>query len=231
MNSRNEFEYRIKIVIIGPVAVGKSSLLKVLCDESFTTEHVSTIGVDYGTISLEKEKKQYKFCLWDTSGNKSFLPITRSYFNGSVACLLLFDLNDPQTFQNAIEWYHKYRYKCPDNLVILIGSKVDKMYKTCSLYKNSPLTYGKIGEDSVRQFIEEYQLPYIEVSSLTGQNVSELKDLIINDINLKITTGKLKPNETVGLSIHKIEKGYAKPYKHNPKKKKPKEDIGCCTIS
>ena len=92
MSSGNEFEYRIKIIIIGPMAVGKSSLLKAICNESFATEHVSTIGVDYGTISLKKESKQYKFCLWDTSGNKTFMPITKSYFNGSVACLLLFDL-------------------------------------------------------------------------------------------------------------------------------------------
>ena len=103
------------------------------------------------------------------------------------------------------------------------------MYKTCSLYKNPLLTYGKVGENDIRNFIEEYQIQYIEISSLTGQNIEELKNLIIDNIDSKIATGKIKPNETVGLTIHKINKGYTEPYKYNSKKK-GKDSIGCCMI-
>jgi small GTP-binding protein len=234
MNPKNGFEYRIKIVIAGAVAAGKSSILRALCNERFTSEHITTIGVDYGTITLKtndnkKERRQYKFCLWDTSGHKSFMPITKSYFGHSTACILVFDLTDMNSFTESIEWYEYYVSMCPGNTVILVGTKVDKINKSEIKQENAKLTYGFIGEDKIKDFIND-DIPYLEISSFTKQNITELKDLIINDVNTKIVNGQLVPNTTIGLTMHKLENNEPSPYKYNPTGKKQKESVGCCTL-
>ena len=44
--------FRVRIVIVGDVGVGKSCLIKKFCDsEKFVTTHAPTIGVDYGSKS------------------------------------------------------------------------------------------------------------------------------------------------------------------------------------
>lgn len=225
MKTQNNYEYRVKIVIIGPQAVGKSSLLSALCNETFSTEHITTIGVDYGTISLKKENKQYRLCLWDTSGNKIFMPITRGYFNDSIVCIIMFDLNDISTFQQANEWYHTYIDKCPNTIIILVGSKVDKIKK--SLTQES-YTYGLIGKKLIDDFVHKNHLIYMEISSLTHYNITELKNTIIDNINEKISCGILKPNETVNLTMYKINKYSTN--KQHIKHGKHKENIGCCIV-
>jgi DnaJ homolog subfamily C member 27 len=39
---------RLNILSLGDAGVGKSSLIKRHCEDNFTEEYVSTIGIDYG---------------------------------------------------------------------------------------------------------------------------------------------------------------------------------------
>lgn len=42
-----EYDYLFKVVIIGNSSVGKSSLLRRFCDDSFQESYLATIGVDF----------------------------------------------------------------------------------------------------------------------------------------------------------------------------------------
>jgi small GTP-binding protein len=225
--NRNTYdEYRIKVVIAGPTASGKTSLLSSICGLNFPIEHRSTIGVDYGTVTCQKEHKEYKFCLWDTSGDKTFIPITKSYFSYSIACILVFDLTIPNSFYTAIKWLDEYHMISPNNYVILVGNKVDKMFNSLIPVVTDKLTYGKIGETEIKKFTEENNIPYIEVSAKTKQNVSELTHLIINHVNLKIAEGELVPNQNTGLTLHQISRDEFNPYQQ----KNTKPNLACCHI-
>ena len=46
-------DYLFKVLIIGDSNVGKSSLLVRFADDSFYTEYISTIGVDYRIKTLK----------------------------------------------------------------------------------------------------------------------------------------------------------------------------------
>jgi small GTP-binding protein len=219
-------EYRIKVVIAGPSASGKSSLLSSICGLTFPIEYRSTIGVDYGTVICKKEDKEYKFCLWDTSGDKTFMPITKSYFSYSIACILVFDLTIPSSFYNAIKWLDEYKKISPNNYVILVGNKLDKIFNSLIPVVTDKLTYGKIGETEIRNFTQQNNIPYIEVSAKTKQNVSDLTHLIMNHINLKITQGELIPNQNTGLTLHQISRDEIGPYQ----KRNNKPDLACCNI-
>jgi len=43
---RKDYDYMIKLLIIGDSGVGKTCLLMRFCDNSFTNNHLTTIGID-----------------------------------------------------------------------------------------------------------------------------------------------------------------------------------------
>ena len=43
----DDHAYLFKIIVIGDVSVGKSSLLRQFCSRAFDEKHQTTIGVDY----------------------------------------------------------------------------------------------------------------------------------------------------------------------------------------
>ena len=57
-----------KVIIVGPQAVGKSSILFRLSEAKFNTAYFSTIGVDFTTYSSQINNKPYSLQIWDTAG-------------------------------------------------------------------------------------------------------------------------------------------------------------------
>lgn len=218
-------EYCFKIVIVGPSESGKSSLLKAFKSEPIPKNHISTIGVDYEYIRLNKKNIPYKLCFWDTAGSKLFATITKSYFQYSVLCLLVFDLTNPNSFSEIIQWYEEYKKLQPDNPIILIGNKLDKtqnyIINNTNNQNKQNITYGDIGK-SIETFINTYNLPYIEVSAKNNINIQETIQYIINDMNVRILSKNIDPNTHKGISMTKISHGQHIPYHYNESEKQEK---------
>lgn len=82
MNVSYLFDYDIviKVLIVGDSGCGKSCMLMKYADESFSPEHISTIGVDFKITSLERNNKKIKLQLWDSAGQERFRTITSTYY-------------------------------------------------------------------------------------------------------------------------------------------------------
>ena len=59
---------KIKCVFLGDGAVGKTSLLLRFSDDIFSTNPLSTIGVDFKIKTLKVDDKLIKIQIWDTAG-------------------------------------------------------------------------------------------------------------------------------------------------------------------
>lgn len=62
--------------------VGKSCLMLQFTDNKFKQENDPTIGVEFGSKTINSKNKVIKLQIWDTAGQESFRSITRSYFRG-----------------------------------------------------------------------------------------------------------------------------------------------------
>lgn len=158
-------EYTFKCIVIGPGAVGKSSLVRRLIENRFELSYKFTIGVDFLAKTVEYEKGKYaKLSIWDVGGQERFKALRRSFYEGTHGALLVFDLSRANTFHKMKDWLTDLgsiiEKKIP---IIIIGNKADLLPEIGEvLDRNEP-----------KQFAEAEESIYIETSAKTGDNVEK----------------------------------------------------------
>lgn len=109
------FDYLFKIVLIGDMSVGKTSVVQRFKNGSFIDRQGTTIGVDFtmktlvvgksitllnGSIIPISDGKRVKLQIWDTGGQERFRTITQSYYRSANGIVLCYDITSPQSFQS-----------------------------------------------------------------------------------------------------------------------------------
>jgi Ras-related protein Rab-2A len=51
-----------------------------------------TIGVEFGNFVMKIDNKLVKLQIWDTAGQESFRSITRIFYKGSNAVIIVYDV-------------------------------------------------------------------------------------------------------------------------------------------
>ncbi|KAK8454013.1 hypothetical protein SEVIR_5G379900v4 [Setaria viridis] len=124
--ARADYDYLIKLLLIGDSGVGKSCLLLRFSDGSFTTSFITTIGIDFKIRTIELDGKRVKLQIWDTAGQERFRTITTAYYRGAMGILLVYDVTDESSFNNIRNWIRNIEQHASDNVnKILVGNKAD----------------------------------------------------------------------------------------------------------
>lgn len=125
--SGDEYDYLFKVVMIGDSGVGKSNLLTRFTRDEFKQDSKSTIGVEFGTQTMQIDRKTIKAQIWDTAGQERYRAITSAYYRGAVGALLVYDITKKATFENIKEiWLEELRQNADETIVVaLVGNKKD----------------------------------------------------------------------------------------------------------
>ncbi|KAK3118539.1 hypothetical protein QOZ80_9BG0701100 [Eleusine coracana subsp. coracana] len=155
--------YEFKCIIIGDMGVGKSCLLLQFTDKRFRKAHDVTIGVEYGSRVVTIDGKPTRIKIWDTAGQEAFRSITRAYYRGAAAAILVYDVTRRETFNHVANWWEDAKELASSNQTrMLIGNKCD-----LSNHRRA------VSYDEGAQFAEEHGLMFMEASAKTAQNVDE----------------------------------------------------------
>lgn len=154
---------KFKVIIVGPSAVGKTSLLNRYVNNEFSLKYKLTIGVDFLTKSMEyKPSKFVKLHIWDIGGQERFKFLHRSFYEGASGALLVFDLSRQNTFSNMKTWLTEMRSIMTNDIPkVIIGNKTDLIPEIGQI----------IDRSTVEQYAENEGCSYIETSAKTGENV------------------------------------------------------------
>ena len=75
------------------IGVGKSCILARLIENEFSNEHNVTIGVEFGNYVMRIDDQHIiQLQIWDTAGQEAFRSITRIFYKGSHAVILVYDI-------------------------------------------------------------------------------------------------------------------------------------------
>lgn len=146
-----DYDYLLKMVIVGDCCVGKSLLLRRYAAREYPIEsYISTIGVDFSIgrfkidnsdskirLRTDSNKKRkispnpfkIKLQIWDTAGQERFRSITQSYYRGMKLCILCFDstsIGQPGSISSVPKWLADIKCHAGPNVnVYVIGTKTE----------------------------------------------------------------------------------------------------------
>lgn len=122
----NKDPRRVKILMLGDSGVGKSSLMLRYTADTFSTDLMGTVGVNFKNKKVHINDESLLVQVWDTAGQEQFHRITSSYYKSAHGIMVVFDVSDKKSQENVEYWIKNIKSHASDTVhVVLIGNKVD----------------------------------------------------------------------------------------------------------
>ena len=189
----NDYEIKLKFVILGESMVGKTSIINRYINDSFTERYLCTVGIDFQEKIVNKNNKKIKLQIWDTAGEERYRNITKSYFKACDGFIIAYDINNKQSFDQVRYWVKEIA-SLSDTKVncILIGTK-------CDLDSSE----REVDEEKGNKFAQSLGYKFLETSAKLNININEAFDTLLDEVLLNY-----KPNlrESVKLSKAQTKK-------------------------
>ena len=161
MPPKSSYDYLIKLIIIGDSGVGKTCFLMRFADNSFTTSHISTIGIDFKLKPITIDGKTIKLQIWDTAGQDRFRTITQTYYKGAMGVILAYDCTNEKSFENVRNWIKQLEaHANPGVIKVLVGNKSDSPDK-------------KVDPSRGQVLADEFGMGFFDASAKNDINVKE----------------------------------------------------------
>jgi len=159
-----------RLVLIGECGVGKTAFSNKLVNGGYCEQHHTTIGVDYfSSVAVINESVSLKCKIWDTSGLKSFVPMTKSYYKDVAGAVLFYDVTRKETFDNLPFWINELNTRVPGFCSkLLIGNKIDGR--------------RKVSHGEAKKFALDNGFMYVEMSVKNDVDVRDKLRIIAKDI-------------------------------------------------
>lgn len=117
-----------KVMLLGDIGVGKSSIVQRLVFDRFDVTYKPTIGVDiyrYDIPSQSDGTRPASFIVWDTDGNFGDAIFRHVYMRDAAAALIVADSMRPETVQSAAHLYDGFIEAMPGRTAMLLLNKSD----------------------------------------------------------------------------------------------------------
>jgi small GTP-binding protein len=172
-----------KIIVFGESEAGKSTLCHRLTMDEYNWDMRKTIGIQFYVKKFFKQNIRRELQIWDFSGEKKFLVLFPLFLAKTSCAICCFDLkrkgsiegtNGLNFWLNLIkeEFKNLFKNEIP---IILCGNK--KEYDIPIL---RPII--ELNRQKAQKIASQYNYPYIETSSKSGENIDFLFNSIVENI-------------------------------------------------
>jgi len=150
-----------KIMLLGDMAVGKTSIANRLAFDRFEASYKSTIGFDLYRydVKLPDTDDHLQFLIWDTDGNVSQAMFRDQHMKGAQAAIVVGDLTRRETMLNQLALGQEFIESFPGRYVAGVLNKRD-------LSDDIPED-----DDHIPAGLRAELFPVLETSAKSGLNV------------------------------------------------------------
>ncbi|KAL6144725.1 hypothetical protein ACLB2K_055416 [Fragaria x ananassa] len=198
-----------KLVLLGDMGTGKTSLVLRFVKGQFFDHQEPTIGAAFFTQILSLSEATVKFDIWDTAGQERYHSLAPMYYRGAAAAVVVYDISSTDTFTRAKKWVQElqrqgegisrsilimnflflflFKYREPGNLnlvMALVANKSDLEAKR------------EVDNEEGEQFAQDNGMFYMETSAKTSQNINEL----FHEIAKRLA--RASPAKPIGMTLN-----------------------------
>lgn len=150
-----------KVMLLGQIGVGKSSIAQRLVFDRFETSYKPTIGVDVYRHEVldDTTGKSIPMIVWDSDGNLGDAMFRHVYLKEASAAIIVADVTRPDTVEALPNIARAFRERLPGRGICFLLNKVD-------------LTTAP-GEDTLHQDLKASGTMLFRTSAMTGENVRQ----------------------------------------------------------
>lgn len=170
----------IKATLLGPVNVGKTSILERLKNDYFSFISEPTIGICHRQVTISG----INFSVWDTAGEERYMSMTPIYYRNSHILIFVFDVSKPDSIDDMCNFIRDAMLnsdaKRSKMHFIIVGNKIDIIHpeydELTERFRQNPI-------------VKEYALEKINVifmSARTGFGCNRLEARMIEYGNKKV---------------------------------------------
>lgn len=168
-----DYDHLFKVLIIGNSGVGKSALLVRFADNVFSTNFITTVGVDFRIHTFNVDGEKIKLQVWDTAGQERFRTITSTYYRATHGVIVVYDVTNGESFVSVKRWLQEIETHCDEVSKILVGNKNDDPSRKVVLFSDA------------QHFANQMSIPIMEASAKDNVGVHEafvtIARLILSD--------------------------------------------------
>jgi Ras-related protein Rab-5C len=166
---RTKIEQGVKLVLLGEMSAGKTSVVLRLVKNTFPDKVEPTIGAAFMVHKMQVEDRSVKLEIWDTAGQELYRSLAPMYYRGASAAVIVYDITKKDSFETMKRWVDELKVRAPQNIVLAIaGNKLD--------LESERAVPTKLALEYLRQ-IEEGggdRPIFCECSAKTGEGIGKL---------------------------------------------------------
>ena len=155
---------RQKIVFIGDVSVGKTTIINRIQGNDFAEKYDATIGIDFCLKTIKHNNNEIKLQMWDTAGQEKYIGLIPSYIRNSSMIILVYDVTSKKSFENIPKWID-FIQSIEKTKMVICGNKID-------LNNNRVIT-----DDMAKELKNKYtdmDILHFEVSAKNNSNMNDM---------------------------------------------------------
>ena len=103
-------EVKIKVLLLGDGAVGKTSLAVRYTHEKFSSSYKPSLGVDFMLKRVEVNGQRVKIMVFDTAGQEFISSLRKRYYSGAHGVIVVFDVTRERVRQIEAKALRKLRH-------------------------------------------------------------------------------------------------------------------------
>ena len=185
----------IKIILLGEMGTGKTSLINVYFGKPFDNNKFTTAAPEFFQKQLTIKGINCTVGVWDTAGQEKYRSISKIIINGAQIVVFVYDITKKETFQELEYWC-----KCVEEILgkkVILGIAANKI----DLYENQ-----KVSKQEGEKYADDIGALFIETSAKEDPKgfcnfINQLLEKYINN-NENI----IKDNSKKRMSINKHKK-------------------------